>query len=245
MVWVFANTMELSTYVTQLVSLIGLGIAVDYSLLMVYRYREERRAGKDKAEAVVRTMETAGRAVVFSGTAVAIGLALLLAMPLPFIRGFGVAGMTIPIVSVICALTLLPALLYLTADGLDRVRLVPRRLLERRADTESGFWMRLARAIMRHPVRFAAISVALLLAMAIPAFWIEVGPGHEPGHPAGSRVDQSAQRFSGTPPVTGRRRRPRSSIDTGRAEALPIRLSSRRSTRCGRGSRPIRRRSRS
>ncbi len=182
-VWVFANMMELSTYVTQLVSLIGLGIAVDYSLLMVYRYREERGAGKDKTEAVVRTMETAGRAVVFSGTAVAIGLSLLLAMPLPFIRGFGVAGMTIPIVSVICALTLLPALLYLAADGLDRVRLVPRRLLERRADTENGFWMRLARAIMRHPVRFAAISVALLLAMAIPAFWIEVGPGTNQGVP--------------------------------------------------------------
>ena len=91
--------------------------------------------------------------------------------------------MTIPIVSVICALTLLPALLYLTADGLDRVRLVPRRLLERRADTENGFWMRLARAIMRHPVRFAAISVALLLAMAIPAFWIEVGPGTNQGIP--------------------------------------------------------------
>ncbi len=182
-VWIFANTMELSTYVTQLVSLIGLGIAIDYSLLMVYRYREERRAGRDKTEAVVTTMETAGRAVVFSGTAVAIGLALLLAMPLPFIRGFGVAGLTIPIVSVICAVTLLPVLLYLTADALDRVRLVPRRLLERRADTDQGFWMRLAHAIMRHPARFATIAVALLLAMAIPAFWIEVGPGTNQGIP--------------------------------------------------------------
>ena len=102
-------------------------------------------------------METAGRAVVFSGTAVAIGLALL-AMPLPFIRGFGVAGLTIPIVSVICAVTLLPVLLYLTADGLDRVRLVPRRLLERREDTEQGFWMRLAHAIMRQPARSRRVA---------------------------------------------------------------------------------------
>src|SRR5215212_9344811 len=83
-VWVFANFMTLSTYLTNMVTLIGLGIAVDYSLLMVYRYREERKAGRAKEDAVAVTMETAGRAVVFSGTAVAIGLALMLAMPLPF-----------------------------------------------------------------------------------------------------------------------------------------------------------------
>jgi RND superfamily putative drug exporter len=183
-VWVFANFMELSTYVTQLVSLIGLGITIDYSLLMVYRYREERQNGKSKEEAVVTTVATAGRAVVFSGTAVAIGLALLLAMPLPFIRGFGVAGLTIPIVSVICALTLLPVLLYFTADGLDRVRLRPKgSFLSRSAEVEGGFWMRLSRAIMRHPGRYLALSVALLLAAAIPAFWIEVGPGTNQGIP--------------------------------------------------------------
>jgi RND superfamily putative drug exporter len=182
-VWVFANMMELSTYVTQLVSLIGLGISIDYSLLMVYRYREERHSGKSKEDAVVTTMLTAGRAVVFSGTAVAIGLALLLFMPLPFMRGFGLVGLTIPIVSVICALTLLPALLYLTADGLDRVRILSKRWLAGREDAERGFWMRLARTIMRRPILFATISVSLLLAMAIPAFWIEVGPGTNQGIP--------------------------------------------------------------
>jgi RND superfamily putative drug exporter len=182
-VWLFANTMELSTYVSQLVSLIGLGIAVDYSLLVVYRYREERDARGNKADAIVATMETAGRAVVFSGTAVAIGLALLLAMPMPFIRGFGIAGLTIPIVSVICALTLLPVLLYFTADGLDRVRLVPRRFIVRGAEREGAFWMRLARSIMRRPAAYVVLSMALLLAAAIPAFWINVGPGTNQGIP--------------------------------------------------------------
>ncbi len=182
-VWFFANAMELSTYVTQLVSLIGLGIAVDYSLLVVYRYREERDARGDKAEAIVATMETAGRAVVFSGTAVAIGLALLLALPMPFIRGFGIAGLTIPIVSVICALTLLPVLLYFTADGLDRVRLLPRRFIARGAEREGAFWMRLARSIMRRPAAYVVLSMALLLAAAIPAFWINVGPGTNQGIP--------------------------------------------------------------
>ena len=124
-VWIVANFMELSAYVQNLVMLIGLAVSVDYSLLVVYRYREERRAGADKHAAIVKTMATSGRAVVFSGTAVAIGLALLLVMPLPFVRGFGVAGLLIPLVSVACALTLLPVLLYLVGDPLDRVRLVP------------------------------------------------------------------------------------------------------------------------
>src|ERR687895_1063634 len=155
-VWVFANFMTLSTYLTNMVTLIGLGIAIDYSLLMVYRYREERRTGFEKAEAVERTMSTAGRAVVFSGTAVAIGLALMLAMPLPFMRGFGLAGLLIPLVSVLAAMTLLPVLMYWLEDRLDRVRLVPKGILERRADTERGFWARLARRLMRRPLPFAA-----------------------------------------------------------------------------------------
>src|SRR5215471_9881416 len=124
-VWLFAKNMEISTYTQNMVMLIGLGIAVDYSLLMVYRYRDEHRGQPSREEAVVRTMATAGRAVIFSGTAVAVGLGLLLFMPLPFIRGFGVC-LAIPGVSVLCALTLLPVLLYWLGDRFDRVRLVPR-----------------------------------------------------------------------------------------------------------------------
>ena len=86
--WV-ASTRATPTYATNLVQLIGLGIAVDYSLLIVYRFREELAARQDVDDAVVRTMETAGRAVVFSGIAVALGLALLVAMPLPFMRMLG------------------------------------------------------------------------------------------------------------------------------------------------------------
>ena len=127
-IWVFANFMELTTYLTNLVTLIGLGIAIDYSLLIVYRYREELRRGSPRDEAIVTTMLTAGRAVVFSGTAVALGLALLLFMPLPFIRGFGVGGLVIPAVSVLAAVTFLPVVLSLVGKPLDRVRLLPKRL---------------------------------------------------------------------------------------------------------------------
>ena len=109
-IWIFANFMELTTYLQNLVMLIGLGIAIDYSLLVVYRFREEMRKDGSKDEALVRTMATAGRAVVFSGTAVAIGLALMLFMPLPFMRGFGLGGLLIPAVSVLAGLTILPVL---------------------------------------------------------------------------------------------------------------------------------------
>ncbi len=182
-VWVFANAMELTTYITNLVSLIGLGIAIDYSLLMVYRFREELRSGSARDDAIVTTMQTAGRAVVFSGTAVAIGLALLLFMPLPFMRGFGVGGLLIPTVSVVAALTFLPALLSLTGRSLDRVRLLPKAFLGRRADHERGFWASLAGGIMAYPKTFAIGASALLIAMALPVFALEVGPGSNYGLP--------------------------------------------------------------
>jgi putative drug exporter of the RND superfamily len=183
-IWIFANFMELTTYIQNLVMLIGLGIAIDYSLLVVYRYREELRKNGSKEEALVRTIATAGRAVVFSGTAVAIGLGLLLAMPLPFMRGFGVGGLFIPIVSIVCALTLLPVLLYFLGAKLDRVRLLPRRIIERREDEERNFWVRLSRVIMRRPLIFAGATMALLLACAAPVLALDLGPGSNKGVPA-------------------------------------------------------------
>jgi RND superfamily putative drug exporter len=183
LVWVFAHYMTLSTYLQNMVMLIGLGIAIDYTLLMVYRYREEHRSGRSREEAVERTMETAGRAVVFSGTAVAIGLALMLFMPVPFMRGFGLAGLLIPLVSVIAAVTLLPVLLYWLEDRLDRVRFIPKRLAERRVDPVNGFWPRLARWIMRRPVAVASGTVAALVLAALPLLALDLTPGSNTGVP--------------------------------------------------------------
>ena len=181
-VWIFANFIELTTYLQNLVMLIGLGIAIDYSLLVVYRYREELQKGGSKEDALVRTMSTAGRAVVFSGTAVGIGLALMLFMPLPFMRGFGIGGFAIPIVSIIAALTILPVLLYFLGATLDRVRLIPKRILERR-EAEENMWVRLARWIQRRPVAFAAGTTTLLLILAAPVLALDLGPGSNKGIP--------------------------------------------------------------
>jgi RND superfamily putative drug exporter len=180
-VYVYAHFLTTATYVTNLVFLIGLGIAIDYSLLVVYRFREELRRGGDVEPAIVRTMQTAGRAVVFSGATVAIGLALLLFIPLPFVRSIGVGGFLIPVASIAAALTLQPALLSLYGrGGVARIPLLPRRF---RAEEDTGFWHRLAGAIMRRPLAFLAGGAVLLVAAAIPVFALQLTPGSASGIP--------------------------------------------------------------
>ena len=138
----------MAIYVTNLVTLIGIAIAIDYSLLVVYRFREELLGGADEREALRTTMRTAGRAVLFSGATVAIGLAMLVLIPLPFIRSMGVGGLLIPLVSISAALTLLPALLAIFGARLLRLR-VP--LIGLRPEREGGAWARIAETIMRRP----------------------------------------------------------------------------------------------
>jgi uncharacterized membrane protein YdfJ with MMPL/SSD domain len=191
-VFIFAHYMTMATYVTNLVQLIGLGIAVDYSLLIVYRFREELEHGGTKDDAIVRTMQTAGRAVIFSGATVAIGLALLLFMPLPFMRSMGLGGFLIPLVSILAAATLQPALLSLYGRGGVRRVHVAEFLRRRRRRPlppfagpagEPGFWARLARAIMKRPLGFLAAGVTVLLAAAIPVFALQLTPGSAQGIP--------------------------------------------------------------
>ncbi len=187
------------TYATNLVELIGLGIAVDYSLLIVYRFREELAAGLDVDDAVARTMQTAGRAVVFSGIAVALGLALLVAMPLPFIRMLGVAGFLIPIVSILARRDAATRRSSPTTAGA-----APRGTGccpaggQRRA---TAFWPRLARSIMARPRLYLAGGSAVLIAMALPALRLQVTPGstlRDPAHVAvGPGLRPAARRRSG------------------------------------------------
>jgi uncharacterized membrane protein YdfJ with MMPL/SSD domain len=192
-VYLLAHELTMATYVTNLVQLIGLGIAIDYSLLIVYRFREELERPGSVDDAIVRTMATAGRAVIFSGATVAIGLALLLAMPIPFMRSMGVGGFLIPLVSIMAAATLQPALLSLYGRrGVKRVHVaawmrrrlhVPLPSLPGTADPERGFWARLARSIMRRPVLYLALGSALLIGAAVPAFALQLTPGSVHGIP--------------------------------------------------------------
>ena len=188
-VYVVAHFMTMPTYVTNLVFLIGLGVAIDYSLLIVYRFREELGRGLDVEAAILRTMQTAGRAVIFSGATVAIGLALLLFMPLPFMRAIGVGGFLLPIVSILAAATLQPALLSIYGRRGTRRAPVAAflrsrvRAAERPDDVESGFWARLARSIMRRKWRYVTVVTVILVGAAIPALWLQLTPGATAGIP--------------------------------------------------------------
>ena len=151
-----------------LVALVGLGVAIDYSLLVVTRWREERAHGLPNEDAIVRAMETAGRAVVVSGLTVAIGLLSLIVLPVPFLRSMGIGGMLIPIISVAVVLTLLPALLASVGPRWDWPHI-------RTESQASRAWSRWATGVARHPVLSAAAAVALLGAATAPVFFIRVG----------------------------------------------------------------------
>src|SRR4029077_2115258 len=143
LVWVVAHFGNMAQYVTNIVTLIGLAIAIDYSMLVVFRYREQLSEGDDPRVALEATMATAGRATLFSGLTVAIGLALLLLMPLPFMRSMGAGAVLIPLVSIAPPGALSPRSPSLLVARVNRLRVVPRSVLERRASGAPGMWARL------------------------------------------------------------------------------------------------------
>jgi putative drug exporter of the RND superfamily len=156
------------------IALIGMGVAIDYSLLVVTRWREERASGAgnraDNRAAVRTAMEHAGRAVAFSGVTVTIGLLALLVMPVPALRSFAYAGGLIPLISVAVTLTLLPVLLDTVGPALDR----PRRGL-RREGVPSRAWSAWARFVVRRRWVMAALGLATLAALAAPAAHLQLG----------------------------------------------------------------------
>jgi RND superfamily putative drug exporter len=163
-----AEFTEVSVLVQYLVALIGLGVAIDYCLLLVTRWREELASGHQGEEAVGRAMATAGRAVVFSGGTVAIGLVALALVPVPLLRGIGLAGMLIPLVSVLVTLTLLPALLATAGRRVDW----PRR---RKPAHASRGWSAWARGVVRVRWLAALAALAILVPLGIAAFGLQLG----------------------------------------------------------------------
>ncbi len=159
---------DVSFVVQFLISLIGLGVAIDYSLLLVSRWREERAHGRSNEDAVVVAMQTAGNAVLASGVTVAISLLALIVVPVPFLRSMGLGGMLIPVVSVAVVLTLLPALLSSIGPRIDFPRI-------RKEGVASRGWSAWAAAIVRY--RFVAVAVAVLALgiLVAPVFSLKIG----------------------------------------------------------------------
>jgi len=173
---------DVSFLVQYLVALIGLGVAIDYSLLLVTRWREELAAGHDREQAVHRAMATAGRAVVTSAGTVAVGLLVLVLLPVPFLRSVGYGGLLIPLAAAAVTLTLLPVLLATVGPRLDwpagrlAEREANRRALAARRDgTGSRLWTRWASGVVRHPWLATLAALAVLLPLGVAALGLRLG----------------------------------------------------------------------
>jgi len=164
---------ELSLFVTNMIFGMGLALGIDYSLFILSRFREERAEGREKLDAIVTAGSTASRAVLFSGAAFVLAMTGLELVPNTIMRSLATGAILVGIVSVIAALTLLPAVLSLLGDRIDALR-VP-FFGRAAAGAESRFWGRIVRAVMRRPAISLAAAVALLLAVAVPALALETG----------------------------------------------------------------------
>jgi RND superfamily putative drug exporter len=166
LVWALTYLTDVSIVVQFLIVLVGLGVAIDYALLMIFRFRDELRQGNDVEPALVEMMTHAGRSVIVSGSTVAVGLLSLIVVPLPFIRSIGIGGMLIPAVSVIAAITLLPAMLAVLGERINSVRVMPKRWVDRGHPEESA-WGRWARLVNRRPLLVAIAAFAIIAVLAM------------------------------------------------------------------------------
>jgi RND superfamily putative drug exporter len=183
---------DLSVFALNLVTGLGLGLAIDYSLFMVSRYREESAVRGFGVDALRRTLETSGRTILFSSVTVATAIASLAIFPQRFLYSMGIGGALVALVASTLALTVLPALLALLGPRVNA--LAPRRL-QRAADrdarpAQSGFWYRLSRFVMLRPGRIAALSAAALIALGIPFASIKFLPVSASVLPASASAHQ-------------------------------------------------------
>jgi uncharacterized membrane protein YdfJ with MMPL/SSD domain len=190
-----AEVTDISVFAVNLVTGLGLGLAIDYSLFMVSRYREEIARSGPGREALVRTMRTAGRTVVFSGLTVAAALAALMIFPQRFLFSMGLGGAMVALVAATIALTVLPAVLTLLGERVNAGAPAPmRRSAEADARGEQGRWYRFSRWVMRRPGPIAAVTALAMIAMGLPfgdARFVFADAGILPPQLSARQVDQA------------------------------------------------------
>ena len=185
LIYIVAQHVSMSIYVLNIATMLGLALAIDYSLFIVSRYREELRRGRTVGEAVERAVATSGKAVVFSGIAVAIGLSGLLLFTAPAIRSIGIAGALVVVSSVFYALTFLPAILGMLGPRVNALPLSGIRRRFRRASdlpfaARTSRWEHVALWVMKHPIRVIIPTLAILLIAGYPFTHLVQGvPGAE------------------------------------------------------------------
>ena len=185
--FLLGSVTNVSIYALNLTTAMGLGLGIDYALLMVNRYREELAGGMTVPEAVRRAVATAGRTIVFSAGTVAAALAALLVFPVYFLRSFAYAGISVVVVATLSALVVLPALLTLLGH---RVNALAVRSKESLGRAESPFWGRIAGSVMRRPVMAGLPIVALLVVLGIPFLHVQFGTPDDRVLPTSSAARQ-------------------------------------------------------
>ncbi|HVX44805.1 MAG TPA: MMPL family transporter [Mycobacteriales bacterium] len=204
---------DVSIFALNIVTMLGLGIAVDYALFIVSRFREELpRHGGDTEAALQQTMATAGRTVAFSGLTVAVSISSLILFPQVFLKSMGYGGVAAVLVDMIGALTILPALLAILGPKVDALRI---RLPHRRSST-SG-WYRIAHSVMRRPILYAVVLIGVLLTLAAPFTHARFGGFDATSLPAGSQSRAVSERLAAEFP--GRADAPIQIVLTGEGSA--------------------------
>ena len=184
LVWILTQFTDVSIIVQFLIALVGLGVSIDYALLIIFRFREELRHGQPVEQAIETTMRHAGRSVIVSGSTVAVGLLSMVILPLPFIRSIGIGGMLIPAVSVLASITLLPAMLAMLGPRINRVRVMPKRIVEG-SDQASGFWAWWARTVTRRAPLTALVGLVVVAALLVPGVQLNPSEAQAKDKPGG------------------------------------------------------------
>ena len=208
-IWLLTYLTDVSVIVEFLVGLVGLGIAIDYSLLLIFRFREELAKGHGVDEATIQSMEHAGRSIIVSGSTVGIGLLSMIILPIPFIRSIGIGGLLIPTVSVIAALTLLPAMLSILGPRINRVRVLPARWIGQE-NPDQGPWGRWAHLVTGRAATMAGLGLAIVALLLIPASRLNPGDALAKDNPGAG------------PAITGRDALTKAGISPGVIDPLII-----------------------
>ncbi len=178
---------DVSVYALIVATAFGLGLAIDFGLFMVSRFREERDGGHEPRQAVVEAVATAGETILFSASTIALAMASMLVFPIYFLRSVGLAAIAVVTVAAIGAVVVLPAMLALAGDRVDSLVIFRRR---GKVSADSPFWRGIAAAVMRRPALTALPVVALLLLLAVPVLHAQFAPADERALPDDSSVRQ-------------------------------------------------------
>ncbi|MFM7212555.1 MAG: MMPL family transporter, partial [Actinomycetota bacterium] len=225
--WIVSTVTDVSVFSLNLVKGLGLALGIDYSLLIISRFREELAAGKSVPDAVAATVGSAGKTVFVSGITVALALSALLIYPQYFLKSFAYAGIAVSLLAIAGALTAIPALLAILGRNVNRLKV-------RRGDLapkDTGMWASIARFVMRYPWPVLVATVVFLLVLAAPALCAVFGQVDEralpPDHPAAAAGQVLQERFPGnesapyTIVLTSRRAMPMSSPTPRRSRSCP------------------------